>query len=126
MICLVRLGIEVDRKSFLGIADNDGIHRGLNWTATEFFGDSVGFKNLPLPLRSSSSVAAHRRNDKRARAKVQKVVDDRLDNHINIGDSATSGRDRNALACMNLLLKRQSLQLRIDFQRHVVDSWTVR
>ena len=62
--------VEVDRKAFGRLADDDRLHARADRAAAELLGDAVAFEQLALPFGRAAAVAAHRRHDERLGARA--------------------------------------------------------
>ena len=57
--------VEMDRKAFRRLADDDRLHARPDRAAAIRLGDAVAFDQLALPFGRAAAVAAHRRHDER-------------------------------------------------------------
>jgi hypothetical protein len=67
-------------------------------------------------------MTAHRRDEKRLRAKVLYVLDHGLGDGVYIGDASASGRYGNALTGLDGAPEFQARQLALDFSSNVDDA----
>ena len=94
MVCLEGVLVEMDGKSLGRLRDNDRFHTGSNFAAAKLRRDSIPTKNLQLSLSCPSSVAAHGRDNKRARVELFEMLDDGFQDLCDMGDPTASGGDR--------------------------------
>ena len=114
--------VEIERKTFGGVAHDDRFHARTDRAADRFFGNAVRLDELPLALGRRAAVTAHGGNDERFGPQAGQMPDDRPDDRRQIGDSPAADGDRHALPRANLLPQVQPCELGVDLARHVVDS----
>ena len=114
--------VEVNRKSFLGIADDDRFHAGANFAAAEFFRHAIRFNHFALTFRGSAAVAAHRWDEEWNATALFDVVGDAFDDDVDVGNAAAAGRDGDGFAGFDLVAQREAGELRFDLGWDVIDA----
>lgn len=97
VVGLEGIPIGVDGKSLRGLAHDHRFQTRSNWATAPRFGNAVPLDNLLLPLRRSPAMTAHRREDKRFGTRLAEDLHHRPQDAIDVGDAATTRRDRHTL-----------------------------
>ena len=104
--------VKANIKAFGRPADDDGFGARSDGAADELFGDAVGFDEPALSLGRAAAVASHGRHNERLCAEARQMLDNRLGNDGDVGDSAAAGGDGHALAGPHFLAQVQPGKLR--------------
>src|SRR5687768_12377727 len=103
MIGHARVTIEVNRKAFSRAAHFNDFHAATDFATHCFIGNTVARKDIALSFCRSSSVAAHRGNDKRNSAERLAVLDRMSRDSCDVGNATTASGDSYRLPRLNAL-----------------------
>jgi len=113
--------VEMNRKAFRRLADDDRFHAGPNRAAHRRFGHAVAFNQLALPFRRPAAVAPHRRHNERLGPEPFEMLYRRLNNHRNIRHPAAAAGDGDGFALFDPPAKLQAGEFFFDGGGDVVD-----
>ena len=113
--------VKMHRHAVGSLSDDTGFHRGTNRHFDELFRDAQTGQHFDLAFGGSSTMAAHRGDEKRCCPDRCEVGRDFPQNQSYIGDTATAGRNRHALSRSNFLRQAKGFHLSTDFAGDISD-----
>ena len=101
------------------LANNNRVHVRLYRNSKILFGNPILSKQLSLPIRISSTMTSHRRNNKRLGSNPLKILNRCFHNYGKVGNTSTTNTNGNIGARLDFLLQTRVFPLQQGFHCNI-------